>query len=148
MGKVKYDRANIKLKFFQSDFDEVRPFIAQELHQDTTINKQLAQKTKGRAKEKQAYKEKVLEKALEKQAKEEAKSLEIPTEQLLKAKKTVIGLLMKKLQQNIESWNINVSEQEKILKMIKTELGEPTTISKNDTTVRGEPLDENLFIQN
>lgn len=150
MGKVKYDRQALKLEFFQSDFNEVRPFIAQRLHQDTTINKQLAQKTKGRAKEKKEYNDKILQKALEKKAKEEAESLEIPVDQLMRAKKAVLGLFMQKLNTAIKNKdeNINVKEYEKILKVIKTELGEPTTISKNDTTVRGEPLDESLFIQN
>lgn len=145
MAKQKYDRTALKLEFFQSDYDEVESYLSQKWIKRNWWG--IAKQTKGRAKEKQAYKEKILEKALERRAKEEAKSLEIPMDQLKKAKKTVLWLLMKKLQQVIDWGDINVKEQEKILKMIKTELWEPTTISKNDNTVRGVALDESLFIQ-
>ena len=114
MGKVKYDRQALKLEFFQSDIDEVYDFLKRK-YGDKLAKSSMKNKCKGWGKEKQEYKDKILQKALDKKAKEEAESLEIPVDQLMRA---------------------------------KTELGEPTTISKNDTTVRGEPLDESLFIQN
>lgn len=149
MGKVKYDRQALKLEFFQSDIDEVNVFLRWKYGEDM-VKHNLKNKVKGWSKEKQEYKDKILQKALDKKAKEEAESLEIPVDQLMRAKKAVLGLFMKKLNTAIQNKdeNINVKEYEKILKVIKTELGEPTTISKNDTTVRGEPLDESLFIQN
>ena len=140
----KYDRKALKLEFFQSDIDEVKWFFTDK---KLTYNSDTRTRTKGRYNEKQERKQKILEKALERKAKEEAKNLEIPMEQLKKAKKTVLWLLMKKLQQAIETGDINVKEQEKILKMIKTELWEPTSISKTDATIKWEPLDESLFIQ-
>ena len=145
MTKQKYDFKAIKLEFFQDDIDEVKEFFKLKYN---AYNRHIQANTKGWTKEKQEYKEKILEKALERKAKEEAKNLEVSVEQLKTAKKTVIGLLMKKLQQTIESKNINIQEQEKILRMIKTELWEPTTISKNDTVLRWEPLDESLFFDN
>jgi len=145
MAKQKYDWIALKLEFFQSDIDEVESYLSQKWIKRNWWG--IAKQTKGRAKEKQAYKEKILQQALERRAKEEAKNLEIPMDQLKKAKKTVLWLLMKKLQQVIDWGDINVKEQEKILKMIKTELWEPTSISKNDNTVRGVALDESLFIQ-
>ena len=149
MGKVKYDRQALKLEFFQSDIDEVNVFLRWK-YGESMVKHNLKNKVKGWSKEKQEYKDKILQKALEKKAKEEAESLEIPVDQLMRAKKAVLGLFMQKLNTAIKNKdeNINVKEYEKILKVIKTELGEPTTISKNDTTVRGEPLDESLFIQN
>ena len=147
MPKQKHDYKQLKLEFFQSDIDEVKVFIESKFGQwkrSWNFNKN----TRWWSKEKQAHKEKILQKALDRKAKEEAKSLEIPTDQLMKAKKTVIWLLMKKLQDSIESWNINIAEQEKILKMIKTELWEPTNISKTDATIKSEPIDENLLIKN
>lgn len=149
MGKVKYDRQALKLEFFQSDIDEVYDFLKWK-YGDKLAKSSMKNKCKGWGKEKQEYKDKILQKALDKKAKEEAESLEIPVDQLMRAKKAVLGLFMKKLNTAIQNKdeNINVKEYEKILKVIKTELGEPTTISKNDTTVRGEPLDESLFIQN
>lgn len=144
MAKQKYDWTTLKLEFFQSDIDEVKEFFQRKFN---VYNRNIQQNTRGWTKEKQEYKEKILEKALERRAKEEAKNLEIPMEQLKQAKKTTIQLLMKKLQEVIETKNYNVKELEKILKMIKTELWEPTNISKNDNTVRGVALDESLFIQ-
>lgn len=142
----KYDRQALKLEFFQSDIDEVKSFLNDK---KVTYNSVSRKYTKWRYNEKQEYKNTILEKALEKKAREEAKNLEIPVDQLKKAKKTVIWLLMKKLQQVIDKKeNINPQELEKILKMIKTELWEPTNISKTDATIKSEPLDESLFIQN
>ena len=142
--RKKYDWKDLKLHFFQSDIDEVKWFFTDK---KLTYNSDTRTHTKGWYNEKQAYKEKILQKALEKKAKEEAKNLEMPVEQLKKAKKTVLWLLMRKIQQVIDWEDINIKDQEKILKMIKTELWEPTTISKNDTTFRWEPIDESKFIQ-
>ena len=151
--KSKYDRQALKLEFFQSDIDEVYNFLAWKFG-EKTVKWNLKNKVKGWSKEKQEYKDKVLQKALEKRAKEEAKSLEIPIDQLMKAKKAVISLFMNKLnkvlaqQKTDENADFNVKEFEKILKVIKTELGEPTNISKTDATIKTEPIDESLLIKN
>lgn len=151
--KSKYDRQALKLEFFQSEIDEVYNFLAWKFG-EKTVKWNLKNKVKGWSKEKQEYKDKILQKALEKRAKEEAKSLEIPIDQLLKAKKAVISLFMNKLnkvlaqQKTDENADFNVKEFEKILKVIKTELGEPTNISKTDATIKTEPIDESLLIQN
>lgn len=143
--KTKYNRTALKLEFFQSDYDEVESYLSQKWIKRNWWG--IAKQTKGRAKEKQEYKNNILQKALEKKAKEEAKNLEVSVDQLKQAKKTVIWLLMKKLKEVIEWGDINVAEQEKILKMIKTELWEPTNISKTDATIKSNPLDESKFIQ-
>lgn len=145
--KSTYDRQALKLEFFQSDIDEVKWFFGEKW---VKYNSKIWTNTKGRAKEKQEYKDKILQKALERRAKEEAKNLEIPVDKLMKAKKAVIWLFMQKVEK--ELWqkdpNINVKEFDKILKIIKTELGEPTNISKTDATIKAEPIDEDLLIRN
>jgi len=146
MAKQKYDWKALKLEFFASDYDEVKDFIRNKLG---IYNRNAVQSTKWRAKDKQAYKQSIIDKALEERAKKDAKDLEIPLEELKKAKKAVLWLLIRKITAVIKNEDeISVSEQERLLKMIKTELWEPTTISKNDTVLKWEPLDENLFIQN
>ena len=146
MAKQKYDWKALKLEFFASEYDEVKDFIRNKLG---IYNRNAVQSTKGRAKDKQAYKQSIIDKALEERAKKDAKDLEIPLEELKKAKKAVLWLLIRKITAVIKNEDeITVSEQERLLKMIKTELWEPTTISKNDTVLKWEPLDENLFIQN
>jgi hypothetical protein len=44
--KSKYDYAQLKLEFFESNIDEVREFFLQKFDQDTANNKQLAKNTK------------------------------------------------------------------------------------------------------
>lgn len=151
--KAKYDRQSLKLEFFQSDIDEVKSFLSQKWIKLNWWG--IAKQTNWWSKEKQEYKDKILQQVLERRAKEEAKSLEIPVDQLMKAKKAVISLFMQKLdktlkQQKETDWeaSFNVKEFEKILKVIKTELGEPTNISKTDATIKTEPIDESLLIKN
>lgn len=146
--KSKYDRQALKLEFFQSDIDEVERFFQDKFK--TRTDGSIRKNTKGRSKEKQEYKDKILQKALERRAKEEAKNLEIPVDKLMKAKKAVIWLFMQKVEKELlqKEPNINVKEFDKILKIIKTELGEPTNISKTDATIKAEPIDENLLIRN
>lgn len=146
--KSKYDRQALKLEFFQSDIDEVERFFQDKFK--TKTDGSIRKNTKGRSKEKQEYKDKILQKALERRAKEEAKNLEIPVDKLMKAKKAVIWLFMQKVEKELSQKepNINVKEFDKILKIIKTELGEPTNISKTDATIKSEPIDENLLIKN
>lgn len=152
MPKQKHDYKQLKLEFFQSDFDEVKSFITDKW---LIYSSEWTKRTKGRSKEKQEYKDKILQQVLERRAKEEAKSLEIPVDQLMKAKKAVISLFMQKLektlkQQRESDWeaSFNIKEFEKILKVIKTELWEPTNISKTDATIKTEPIDESLLIKN
>lgn len=144
--KQKHDWKALKLEFFASDYDEVKGFIEERLRKR---NGNIRNKTTWRWKEKQAYKQSIIDKALEDKAKKDAKDLEVPLEELKKAKKAVLWLLIRKISDSIKNkTDMSVAEQEKLLKMIKTELWEPTTISKNDTVLKWEPLDENLFIQN
>lgn len=147
--KNTYDRQALKLEFFQSDIDEAKVFIESKFGQ-WKWNWNTNRNTRGRWKEKQEYKDKILQKVLERKAEEEAKSLEIPVDQLMKAKKAVIWLFMQKLQKTLEEkdTDFNVKEFEKILKVIKTELGEPTNISKTDATIKTEPIPESLLIKN
>ena len=124
--------------------DEVRVVVGKLLW---GWKKHYEKPTKGWRKEKEASKERVFNSVMKKKEKEEAKSLELSVEELKKAKKASIKLLMKKISKVIEKdEEVNVKEVEKIVKIIKTELGEPTSISKNDTTLRWEPLDESMFI--
>lgn len=133
MWVQKYDYSALKLEFFESDYDEVSAFLT---------NKWLTSKinrtdTAGRSKDKKERKEKIVEKALERKQNELAKKLQIPMERLLEAKKTSIQLVRKKLQAIIkktqEDWDlVDLKELETIWKMSKTELWEPTTVSKNE----------------
>ena len=142
MPKKTRDYNALKLEFFKSDIDEVKVFYEAKYGQrNGTVNKN----TRGRAKEKQAYKEKLLEKALEANAKKQAEALEIPIDILKKAKKNGIVGLINDLSNKDKK--LSVSDRIKAVNAIKTELGEPTTISKNENLNKGITLNEADFIQ-
>ena len=89
MAKQKYDWAKLKLEFFQSDYDDVKSF----LNTKWMLWKVSSRWTNWWAKEKQEFKQKILDRALENNIKKQAKDLEIPMEQLSKAKKNAVSLL-------------------------------------------------------
>ena len=136
MWVTKYDYSALKLEFFQSDYDEVKSFLSGKW---VKYNTKRWENTRGRTKEKKERKEKIVEKALERKQNELAKKLEIPMEQLLESKKVTIQLTRKKLKyywdmKDSEIKNIDLSDLEKIYKITKTELWEPTSVSKNENT--------------
>lgn len=134
MGKQKHDYKTLKLEFFESDFDEVKGFVSDKWHR---YNPERAKRTKWWAKEKQEWKEQIIEKALARKQDEMAKKLDIPMEWMLEAKKTTIELIKRKLKAinegSLEDWNkIDLNDLEKVRKITKTELGEPTNVSYNE----------------
>lgn len=131
MQQKNFDYNALKLEYFQSDIDEIKGFwVAKGLK----YNSKVGEHTKGRWQEKQKRKEKILEKALERQKNKIAKELEIPVEDLFKIKKQVIDLMKRKLKktEDDEEASMNMKELEKIRKVAKVELGEPTIVAKNE----------------
>lgn len=143
MPKQKYDWSKIKLEFFQSDIDDVEGFLGDFLGIKNSGN--IRKNTKGRWKEKQEYKEKILQEALRKNAEKQIQSLEIPIEILKRGKKNWIIGIIKDLSEKSE--HLSMSDKVKGVNQLKIELWEPTSFSKTDTTLRGDPLDESLFVE-
>ena len=131
MQQTKFDYNALKLEYFQSEIDEIKSFW---IDKGLTFNSKVREHTKGRWQEKQKRKEKILEKALERQKNKIAKELEIPVEDLFKIKKQVIDLMKRKLKktEDDEEASMNMKELEKIRKVAKVELGEPTIVAKNE----------------
>ena len=125
--KSKYDRPALKLEFFQSDIDDVKPFFEQRYNKNTANNKQLANATKWRAKEKQERKAKIVEKALKKNAEKRASQLEIPLEALKESKVKALWKIMEML----EMKDLSMKDLALWLEKIKTELWEPEHVSAN-----------------
>ena len=142
MPKAKYDRADLKLKYFQSEIDDVTSFLSQVWVK--TISWSYNKKVKWWSKEKQEYKQKILERALKENLKKQAKELEIDVETLMKWKKNALVGIMNDLTKNSEK--LSMSDRVKGLNALKTELWEPTTVSKNENINRSEPLNESDFI--
>jgi hypothetical protein len=134
--KSKYDRNALKLEFFESDIDEVQEFLRWKFGEKLATSN-MKNKCKWRPKEKQEHKAKIVEKAIQRNAEKQAKELSVPLEDLMKWKKAVLQLLLKQVSRFVnankwEDWkDIDVWDAEKILKMFKTELGEPATIWAN-----------------
>ena len=143
MPKQKYDWNKIKLEFFQSDFDEVSPFL-KERYGENMARSNLKNYTKWWGKDKQTYKQKILERALKENLKKQAKELEIDVETLMKWKKNALVGIMNDLTKNSE--RLSMSDRVKGLNALKTELWEPTTVSKNENINKSEPLNESDFI--
>ena len=131
MQQTKYDYNALKLEYFKSDIDEIKSF---RLDKGLTYSSRTREMTKGRWQEKQKRKDAIVEKALERQKNKIAKELEIPVEDLFKIKKQVIDLMKRKLKktEDDEEASMNMKELEKIRKVAKVELGEPTIVAKNE----------------
>ena len=142
MPKRKYDWTELKLQYFQSEIDDVKAFFQQLWSKQLDGN--FTKKTTWWAKEKQAYKEKIIKKALEENAKKRAKELQIPIETLQLWKKNALVWIMNDLTK--KSDKMSMSDKVKWLNALKTELWEPTTVSKNENINRSEPLNESDFI--
>lgn len=143
MPKAKYDRADLKLKYFQSEIDDVKAFFKQLWSNYLDWN--TTKKTKWWSKEKQEYKQKIIEKALKDNLKKQAKELEIDIEVLKKWKKNALVWIINQLSKNSE--RMSMSDRVKWLNALKTELWEPTTVSKNENINKSEPLNESDFIR-
>lgn len=134
MQPTKFDYNALKLEYFQSDIDEIKWF---RLDKGLSYNSRVATMTKGRGDEKKKRRDWIIEKALARKQTELAKKLEISVDELLQAKRNVIDLLQIKLNQYIkgiqEWWSVNIKDLRTIREMTKTELGEPTTIQKNES---------------
>lgn len=141
MQQTKFDYNALKLEYFKSDIDEIKWF---RLDKGLNYNSRVATMTKWRWQEKQKRKDAIVEKALERQKNELAKKLEIPVEDLFKTKKQAIELMKYKLNQYAKKVNkakedgddddviINMKDLEKIRKVAKVELWEPTIVAKNE----------------
>ena len=136
MQQTKYDYNALKLEYFQSDIDEIKWFW---IEKGLNYNSRVATLTKGRGQEKQKRKDAIIQKALERKKNEIAKKLEIPVEDLFAIKKQAIELMKAKLNQyakkrkeNPDDTPINIKDVDKIRKMSKTELWEPTIVAKNE----------------
>jgi len=126
MAITKYNRPEIKLEFFSSDFMEVKPFMESEWYgRSWNIN----QHTRGWWKEKAKYMDRVLQKAITRNSDKQAKSLKVTMEFLQKAKKNA---LIKIAKQITEDNLISMKDLVRWLGTIKTELWEPTRITKNE----------------
>lgn len=136
MQQKNFDYNALKLEYFQSEIDEIKGFwVAKGLK----YNSKVGEHTKGRWQEKQKRKDAIIQKALERKKNEIAKKLEIPVEDLFAIKKQAIELMKAKLNQyakkrkeNPDDTPINIKDVDKIRKMSKTELWEPTIVAKNE----------------
>lgn len=145
--KQKFDFSALKLEFYQSDYDEVKWFFVDNYQ---TYTARIRTNTAGWSEDKKLRKQQIMEKALAKEQEKRAKELEIPIDQLKSLKKSAILLYAKHLNKFIKdekgTLKINVSDLDKIIKSIKVELWEPTTITKNENINKDEVIDEKDLI--
>lgn len=127
MPKQKHDYKQLKIDFIQSDFDEVKSFIT---HKWLKYSAERWRRTKWWAKEKQEMKEKILAKATENIITKQAKELELPMEQLTLAKKNAVIKVIQMMMNN----DLDMSDMERSIKILRTEMWLPTSYAKNENT--------------
>lgn len=125
--KSKYDRPALKLEFMQSDIDEVQEFLRWKFG-EKLAKSNMKNKCKWWTKEKQEMKEKILIKATQNVITKQAKELEIPMEQLTIAKKNAVVKVIQKMMNT----DLDMSDLERSIKILRTEMWLPTTYSKNE----------------
>lgn len=140
---AKYNWSELKLKYFQSERDDVTGFFQENL--GIKLTWWIREKIKWWSKEKQEYKEKIVEKALKKTLEKKARELEIPIEVLQKWKKNALIHIMNDLTKN--GARMKMRDRVAGLNALKTELWEPTSVNKNENINKSEPLDVNDFIR-
>ena len=136
--KSKYDRENLKVEYFESKHNEVKSFFCDKW---VPYNSLIRRKTNWRPAEKKRHKALIVEEALKMNVEKQASELSVPLEDLMKWKKAIIQLLLLQVWKYVkeskpdEEWkikkDIDVANAEKILRMFKTELGEPNSIGAN-----------------
>lgn len=127
MPKQKYNYTKLKAEFLKSDFIEVKWFITAKW---LRYNSEWAKRTKWWAKEKQENDNKALVKATEKAINKQADALEIPMEELSIAKKNAVTKVIKMMMDDKKP--LDVADIERVVKIIRTEMGLPNTYSKNE----------------
>lgn len=126
MPKQRYDLVALKKEFMDSEFSEARSFLVSKW----LVTKINSIKTKWWAKEKRENKEKVLQRATEKAITKQANALEIPMDQLTLAKKNAVVKVINKMMDK----DLDMSDLERTIKILRTEMGLPTSYSKNENT--------------
>lgn len=133
---TRHDISSYKQEFINSEFNEVKSFFDNKW---MTYNSQIRKYTKWWTKEKKVHEAEVIEGAIKKSVKKKADELSVPLEELMKWKKAIIQLLLQQVAKYVnesrnKDWTINeidIWNAERILKMFKTELWEPSTIWTN-----------------
>lgn len=129
MSVQKYNREELKKKYFSSKYNEVKQFLCDNW---VTYNSRARIETKWWNKEKKAMKSKASDKALKKVEEKLAAQLEPSAEFLLWNISKAIELSAVKLQQMEEKWNINVKDLNTIRWMNRIQNNMPTTFVKSE----------------
>lgn len=131
MPRHKRDFKALKKEFFSSENDDVKSFFERNYN---AYNRHIQKQTKWWTKEKQEHKKAIAERALEKSVEKQAEKLsaEIDYEELVRMKRQIFGIVWDAIAQENERENKNYKALETYSKMVKTELGEETSITKTD----------------
>ena len=128
MPRAKYNRQALKAEFLNSEYKDVAPFIKEKIGKDTAKHTRIATKTKWWAEEKQDLRNTALQDATKNALKKTTKELEIPMEQLTLAKKNAVVKVIQKMMDK----DLDMSDLERTIKILRTEMWLPTTDSKNE----------------
>jgi len=126
MPKQKRNWNQLKQEFMETELDvSVSAFLVSKW---VPNNSRSRLNTKGRTKERKEVKKKVMKVAIDKSIVKQAKALEIPMDELMLSKKEAVSKVM---QQVLEK-DLDIQDLERTIKILRTELGLPTSYSKNE----------------
>ena len=143
MSVQKYNREELKKKYFSSKYTEVKQFLCDNW---VTYNSRARIETKWWNKEKKAMKSKASDKALKKVEEKLAAQLEPSAEFLLWNISKAIELSAVKLKQMEEKWNINVKDLNTIRWMNRIQNNMPTTFVKSENENMNTEIIEAIHI--
>ena len=124
----KRNRNKLKQEFLETELDvSVSAFLVSKW---VPNNSRSRLNTKGRVKERKEVKAKVMNRAIERSITKQAKELEIPMNELTLAKKNAVAKVM----QQILDKDLDIKDLETSIKILRTEMGLPTSYSKNENT--------------
>jgi hypothetical protein len=131
--KSKTDWAKLKQEYLAGDIEEVSEFLRRALGETKARNGYAERQTKGWREERAELKQKATE-AVKKKI---VSSTTVNTEKLLKMKENVLILVGNRLAAQKE--NLSANELKVLWEILKTEVGEPTSVAKtqNETKLTG-----------
>lgn len=133
--KQKYDYATLKAEFMKSDCDEVQVFLRWKFG-EKLAKSSMKNRCEWWTKEKQAMKQRIAQRAIEKSIEKQATQLsaQIPLDRLIRMKTDFFDLIDQAIDWMLQKENVDIDKVIKWLNAIKTELWEPTSVSKNENT--------------
>lgn len=147
MASKKYDWERLKLEFMASESQDLRPWLESQIGKTQAKSGQATKKTAGWAKEKTEFLGKIQARAIRELERDQAQNWKPKMKELGLMHNTIITLykaaLNKMFEESVDKATGKVIKMpdlwdvDRIWKVVKTEKGEPITVTKSDNNHTG-----------